>query len=267
MKKYQTSKIKSIKKLDEKYDRYDLTVGETSNFFANGILIHNTSAVFSRVLCYQQKNWWQKLLGISHERLEKEYRNIYSSRTVIKTRRDGKFTDDVWGVWARELFNKSKVEDGYTVYAEIAGYISHSKMVQKNYDYGFKPNENGLLVYRITHVDENGNVRELSFKEIQEYCAKHDLKIVPVYYQGKAKDLFPEIGVNDEWNKNFLARLSETYLEGDCEFCKNKVPSEGIVIRNESNERKPALKLKSFRFTLKESEARDKGESNMEEES
>ena len=36
------TKIKSIKKISRK-DRYDLTVPKNSNFFANGVLIHNTS--------------------------------------------------------------------------------------------------------------------------------------------------------------------------------------------------------------------------------
>ena len=40
-------KIKSIKKLPYKLDRYDLTINSTHNFFANGILIHNTSAIFA----------------------------------------------------------------------------------------------------------------------------------------------------------------------------------------------------------------------------
>jgi len=267
MKKYQTSKIKSIKKLDEKYDRYDLTVGETSNFFANGILIHNTSAVFSRVLCYQQKNWLQKLLGISNNRLAKEYRNIYSSRSVIKNRRDGKYTDDLWGKWARELFENCSLQDGVSVYGEIVGYVNHSKMVQKGYDYSCKPDENKLYVYRITHTDENGNVREYSFNEIRDYCDFQDLETVPIFYQGKAKDLFPNIAIDDEWRKNFLHSLSEKYLEKNCQFCKTKVPAEGIVLRIESKDKKPALKLKSFRFKEKESKERDSGESNIEEES
>lgn len=45
----QTVKIKKITKLKEVYDRYDLTVSATHNFFANGILIHNTSGRFANV--------------------------------------------------------------------------------------------------------------------------------------------------------------------------------------------------------------------------
>ena len=43
-------KIKSIKKLDKVYDRYDLTICSTNNFYANDILIHNTSHVIGNVL-------------------------------------------------------------------------------------------------------------------------------------------------------------------------------------------------------------------------
>ena len=45
----QQIKIKSITKIP-RTDRYDLTVSATNNFFANGVLIHNTSAVFSNIL-------------------------------------------------------------------------------------------------------------------------------------------------------------------------------------------------------------------------
>jgi hypothetical protein len=198
--------------------------------------------------------------------LEKEYRNIYNSRSVIKNRRDGKYTEDVWGEWAEKLFSGWKIEDQISMFGELVGFLSHSKQIQRGYDYGCDPGTNDFWVYRMTKTDEYGKVKELSFKEIQEYCSQHDLKTVPVFYQGIAKDLFPEIPVDDEWRKNFLSKLSEKYLEGDCQFCKNKVPAEGIVLRIESNEKKPALKLKSFRFKEKESGERDNGEVNMEEE-
>lgn len=226
---------------------------------------HGTSAIYSRVLCHKRKTLWRKLLPSRNE-IIKEYRNIYSSRSIIKNRENGEYTADVWGKWAREVFDNNKVEDGMTIFCELIGYVSHSKMIQKSYDYGFPVNENGMVVYRMTNTDSDGNVRELSFAEIQEYCRKHDLKTVPVLYQGIAMELFPEILVDNDWKINFLHKLSETYLEKDCQYCNNKVPSEGIVLRVESNNNKPALKLKSFRFTLKESESRDKGESDIEAE-
>ena len=56
----QKLKIIGIKKIPKR-DRYDLTINSTHNFFANGILIHNTSGIFSYVLCKQQLNWKQKI--------------------------------------------------------------------------------------------------------------------------------------------------------------------------------------------------------------
>ena len=57
----QEIKIKSIKKINKK-DRYDLTVSTTNNFFANNILIHNTSAVFANIPTLRPLKWWEKML-------------------------------------------------------------------------------------------------------------------------------------------------------------------------------------------------------------
>jgi len=70
-------KIKKIRKLP-KGDRYDLTVPETSNFFANGILIHNTSQRTGYVK-YDNRSWWQRLL-----RFEPSYQIVTGTRNVVK---------------------------------------------------------------------------------------------------------------------------------------------------------------------------------------
>jgi hypothetical protein len=139
-------------------------------------------------------------------------------------------------------------------------------MIQKNYCYGYSPGTNGMHVYRITRTDTAGNVYEYSFKEIIEFCEEYGFKTTPVLYQGVAKDLFPELIIDESWNKEFLKKLSEKYLEGDCQFCKAKVPAEGVVLKIESRENRPVFKHKSFRFKTKESSERDSGESNLEEE-
>ena len=83
----ETVKIKSIKKLPNKLDRYDLTINSTHNFFANGILIHNTSAIFANILTNVPTNWfkrmWRKYVMHTDE-YDKKYNLVYSSRTVIK---------------------------------------------------------------------------------------------------------------------------------------------------------------------------------------
>jgi hypothetical protein len=227
---------------------------------------HGTSAVFSNILCYRRRKWWEKLLGLSVKRLSKEYKLIYSSRRVIKNRRDGKYTEDPWGEWADYVESKN-IPEGVSLYAEIVGYVNHEKMIQKKYCYGYSPRTNGLHIYRITRVSPNGVVYEYSFNEIIEFCEEYGFKTTPVLYQGIAKDLFPDLIVDENWNKEFLKKVSEKYLEKNCQFCKAKVPAEGVVLKIESKIGRPVFKHKSFAFKTKESAERDAGETNIEEES
>ena len=97
----QIVKIKSIKRIPTT-DRYDLTVNTTHNFFANGILIHNTSGISAYVLCKQPLTWKQKITRwLTGEEFNK-YDYLYSSRTVIKNQyynknvSNGFYGVDVW---------------------------------------------------------------------------------------------------------------------------------------------------------------------------
>jgi len=49
-------KIKSIKKINEEQDRFDLSVQNNHNYFVNGMLVHNSNAAF----CYDGERLWVK---------------------------------------------------------------------------------------------------------------------------------------------------------------------------------------------------------------
>lgn len=226
---------------------------------------HGTSAIYSNILCKPQLNMLQKTLRLLGKKYpEQEYRFIYSSRSIIKNRKDGKYTEDVWGKWASKL--EGKIPEGYTVYGEIVGYASPMKHVQKGYDYGAELGESDFYVYRVTKVDADGKLYELDWNEIFEFCNTHDLDNVPVYYQGFAENLF-DIKVDDEWRQNFLSVLKEKYLDKTCEFCNTGVINEGIVIKVNNKPSRPVYKFKSPKFLEQETNQRDAGEANMEEES
>jgi len=227
--------------------------------------LHGTSAIYSNVLCKRPFNPFRTIANKFGANIpEVEYKFVYSSRSVLKNRRDGKFTDDVWGTIASEL--RDDIPEGYNVYGEIVGY-SGGKTIQKGYDYGVPVGECEFRVYRITYNLSDGKARELEWYEIEEFCIEHGLKTVPVYYNGLAKYLFMDIPVDDNWRDNFLSKLKETYLDKTCELCTTGVVNEGIVLRIESGEHKTALKFKSPTFVLKESAARDNNEEDMEENS
>lgn len=205
-------KIKNIKKLDKVYDRYDLTVGSTNNFFANGMLIHNTSAIFSNILVKNpirfnivqkmfNKHFHKKIKAL-HKAIKskpynkgkyleelnfykkrkpktfiEKYDNIYSSRSVIKNEYIN--TDVTSGYYSTDIWGEYNkilapyVEKGMSLYGEIVGYLTGSQsMIQKKYDYGCNEGENFFMPYRIVTKNENGVKKEWSITEIEKWTKK-----------------------------------------------------------------------------------------------
>jgi len=252
---------------------------------------HGTSAVFSNLLVNKELTWKEKLakwLGI--DVISTYYDNLYSSRSVIKNQYINKeatagfYNEDIWKVVDDEV--KSKIEPGISLYGEIVGFLPSGKHIQKGYDYGcnsesfmtLKP-EHKFLVYRITYTKPDGSVIEFSWQQIKDYCKKYELETVKELYFGTAKNLqvifittlesqleaVERIDNLDYWRNRLFMYLQEVYLEKDCKWCVNKVPSEGIVVRRDGLETYSAYKLKAKRFLERETKELDKGEENIED--
>lgn len=288
----QKLKIVAIKKIPKR-DRYDLTVGTTKNFFANGILIHNTSVIASRVLCKTPRTRSEKLLSKIYNLIKgrkhiydtsdyiAEYDYVYSSRSVIKNANinPGKKHDfygvDVWKYAFDYL--KPHLIKGMTIYAEIVGFLPNGQYIQKKYDYGCRQPRHPddyrqgtnykVLVYRITLTNEDGIVHEFSPREVQIWCKNNELTPVTEFYYGKAKDLYPDLDETNHWNENFIERLADDknfYMEMLSPDCHNKVPHEGIVIKVDDMKSR-AWKLKCFSFLDNSQKMLDKGIANIED--
>ena len=229
--------------------------------------LHGTSAIYSMPKVKKNRTLWDRIkYEVGYDIPDYEYKLVYASRSTIKNRKDGTYTDDVWGEHAPAM--GEILFGGVTVYGEIVGYTPTGKCIQKGYDYGCKPMENKFLVYRITFKDgDEYEQEEVSWEGIEEFCEVFGLEHVPVYYKGRACDLFSQLHPNEEWNGEFLELLKDKFLDKPDEICKNDVVREGVVLRNESSDIKPAFKFKSPEFVLKETASRDKGEVDMEEQS
>lgn len=276
-------KIKKITKLKNKLDRYDLTVPQNSNFFANGVLIHNTSAIFANILCNRKLSTWEKIKKFFGFKVqETEYGNVYSSRSVIKNQyinpnADSYYKVDVWGVVNEAI--SPYIEDGFTVYGEIVGYVPGSdKMIQKNHDYGCKRGEWKFMPYRITYTDELGNKSEFELYEVDEWTRNlvtdhpdiaDKIMFLDIVYSGKLMDLYPDIPVETHWHADVLARMKtdkdKFLMEEDEPMCKNKVPREGIVIRKANDIYARAWKLKCQKHYARECKENDEGIVNIED--
>lgn len=171
--------------------------------------------------------------------------------------------NDVWYTTSQEL--KSIIPNGFTLYYEIVGYSGFTKEIQKGYNYGCEHGKKRIKVYRITQVKEDGKTYELSFGQIKDFCNKFGIEHVEEFYYGKAKDLFPDLKIDENWNNLFLERLIQSFnMEKMCKFNNEKVPAEGLVLRVDNLFEFKAFKLKSYKFLCLETKNLDNGEDDIE---
>jgi len=235
--------------------------------------LHGCAHTSGNILCNKKlsiKDKIAKFLGVNI--ITTEYDNIYSSRKVIKnqyiyeTENKSYYPDDIWKEANNDL--KHRISKGLTIYGEIVGYLPSGGGIQGKYDYGCKPKEHQVYVYRITHTDVEGNVFEYSSLQVRDFCLINKIKSVPIHYHGTVEKFLIQnkIDICIGWRDKFVDTLIELYLEKNCSICKNKkMPNEGIVVRIEGLDIQ-AYKLKSFRFNLKESKNLDKGVVDLEAE-
>lgn len=252
------------------------------------VKMHGTSFICANVLTktplrfFRLRRWVNRLFGRELIReARQEYGMVVSSRKVIKNEwndqcehPEGFYGHDIWTEYGNIIY--PYLDRGLTVYGEIFGYLPGGKMIQKDYDYGCKPDQNFLMVYRATqHTDEG--LRELSIDEVIQLTevitermkdADDDsrLRIFNIQnvrlWQGTVAELIGEGGDM----RDFPDRLAEVCkIEADEPLCSgHSVPREGVVVRIEGDEVPEAFKLKSMRFLEREKKAIDQGDVDME---
>ena len=145
------------------------------------VKIHGTSICIGNVLVKKPKEFKNKLVNKIHSMLplkwqiiEQDYDVVYSSRTVIKNedlnpnKGVGYYSSDVWGEYGKML--KPYIPRDMEIFGEIFGYeTGTSRMIQKGYDYGCKPGENKMMIYRIRNKNADGTHKEWNMQEVCEW--------------------------------------------------------------------------------------------------
>lgn len=271
-------KIKSIKKLDKKNDRYDLTINSTNNFFANGILIHNTSQRTGNVLVEKPIPKWKtlisKIIGIKPSiKSTKNYQTWIGTRRVVLGER-GKgtgFHPDELRVKAAEPF-LNNLHKGETVFYEILGYELNEKPImgtvsnrkfgdkkfekefikrygeQTTYSYGCKVGEMRIQVYRITMTNEDGVTIDLPWNDVVKRCSElgvEPVTLLDTFYYEKERD-----------DEKLIKRVNEL-VEGASTLDPKHI-REGVCIRSDNSLLDVfVVKHKSETFKILESIVKD----------
>lgn len=230
---------------------------------------HGTSAIVGNVLCKKKLSLTDKVARFFGANVyEEEYDYLFSSRRVIKNdeNKDDKvhyYSEDIW-TYVGEQF-RDRLHKGETVYMEIVGYTPSGEEIQKKYDYGCKQGEHKVFIYRITQTNVDGIATELPWHQVKQRSKEIGFDVTPEIFYGRAGDLFG-IDENTHWNQNFLQKMYENYVyDQRSQFCMNKVPEEGVVVRVERGDGIENFKLKAFSFLQHETKMLDKGEQDLEE--
>lgn len=227
--------------------------------------LHGQNFVASNVLTRPILSWKDKVgkfFGVNV--VDSNYQFVYSSRSVVKSGRDGSIGNDQWGVHAKDLENK--LPPGITVIGELVGFGPSGNALQKSYDYGCEPLTSKLKIFRITYTDRIGQLTEFGWLDIVRFCETYNIETVPCHFFGRAGDLFYKLSEkHDDWSDRFMKMVTEKYLDKKCSICKNDVWNEGVVISIEDKINRPVFKHKSFNFLSAESKDRDAGVEENEE--
>lgn len=218
---------------------------------------HGTSVRIFNTITNRKLTWLEKLakkIGVKVQ--ETEYAPVYGSRRVIKNDVNagtGYFEHDIWSEHGKRL--DGLIPAGYAVYGEIVGWTKDGKPIQPNYTYGYPEGESELFVYRVAHVNPQGILTDLSWDQVEEFCADRGIKTVPVVWRGIAS----QFNVNDWMDK----RYRDSGLLSCLPLSGAKTVDEGVVIRKEGLTPE-LLKAKSPIFLQHETKQLDKGEVDLE---
>ncbi|MGL5692283.1 MAG: hypothetical protein ACRDD8_15900 [Bacteroidales bacterium] len=249
-----------------KHAVYSIPKGALLNFHAK---VHGTSFRVGKHLVQQELSFGKKLVNKVFNR---EVFPTYDFDFVVGTRRVVLKDNKQAGFHGSEQFRydilerlKPFLENGMTVYGEIAGYVNdnpimgrHNVGILKNkeftkkygkemvYSYGCEKGQYRFHIYRISHV-VNGREIDMSARQIESFC--------------ESKGLLSHLNIHEpmiyDGNQEELVKLVDKLTERPEVLCEDYIDpthvSEGIIIRVDMGTDVPKFfKSKSFPFKVME---------------
>lgn len=233
--------------------------------------LHGTSGRVGFVRDVLPQTWLQRFF-----KMAPKYHWVFMSgtRNVITSdeNRDTAFHCADMRDAADKLF-EGKLHKGETVYFELVGYEPTGKPImdlhamekldknerltyQNNqyananqivYNYGKRPGEMDVYVYRIAMRNEDGHSVDYSWEDLKQRCAELNVKHVPEL------EIIPEYdGKGRELQKYILEKY-----DSQPDFIDPSHPLEGICLRVESGLNPKIYKNKTYQFKYLEGIAKD----------
>ena len=222
-------KIKKIKKINNNSDRYDLELNGTKNFFANGILVHNTKLqLFLKPTAKGKglENWIVSYKGQILYSEEFEHNTIEQSKTSIGSSQFRFIFDTLKEV------NTDDLPKGYQFFCEylikkptlMSNYVDLYKMILLSYGKSNCKEVNGRL-----HCDNN----EFTYDEKRPLYAKIlNAEIPPVVFSGK---LYPFENLLEGLKSDEIKSVIEENLNKNLNTLEDKLEDKKEYLENVLN--------------------------------
>lgn len=178
----ETVKQSKIKKLNK--TKYDIET-EDHNYFANGILVHNSSSKCGYVK-RPSKGWKNSLICKLSGDFEFCYRSMNSQlqrtegvwdaiKAALGFKWKGYYKTNVYAEMVEKYDLKNKIPMGYELAYEIYG-----GGIQKGYTYGCKDDEHKITVYGVLY-----NGKNVKFRDATSFCEYIGVPYVPILEVGE----------------------------------------------------------------------------------
>ena len=268
------------KHVDTEQFRYGLATIPVGSIIYITEKLHGTSFRMGRVLeevPVQQGRFKTWLLALAQKAPQptKEYRYLHGTRNVILADRNavGYYEDEAFR-W--QHFDKLEgwLHPGECVYGEIVGWVNEDSPIMPDHDvgkmrdikaeygnkisykYGCPAGTSQLYVYRITKVDEEGNVVDLPWPQVNARSIQLGLPGLPYMEHDISGPVYEPIVYDGDAQK--LQDLVASFLEGPSALDLSHI-GEGVVLRIETPDgRTYFLKEKSYTFKVLEGIIKDK---------
>jgi hypothetical protein len=244
---------------------------ETANFFRNRDVIsgsrlvvvtqklHGTSIRIGNTIVKRKLSLRERVaarLGVKVQRTE--FSNVYGSRTVIKDvnnpYQEHYYNTDIWSEEGKKL--DGLLPENYIVYGELVGWTKNGEPIQKNFTYQIPEGTCELYVYRISFINAQGRMTDLSWDQLKEFCCDLGLRYVPELWRGPLDNLVVE---------DFLDRKFHEETNLGLPLAKGSPCDEGVCIRADGLT-PYILKAKSPAFLRHETKMFDQEVLDIEEE-
>ena len=269
--------VKAFKRVDEKMLPEHI---ETDQWLRNEGLVedgdmmvvtqklHGTSVRLANTIVKRKLTLLERIAKrLGAKVAETEFDYIAGSRKVIKdpksTTQDHFYSTDLWTKKLKEV--QDLIPRNFILYGEMVGFTEGGTPIQKGHTYEAAPGESDLYVYRVAMVNDQGQLYDLSWDQVVQFCLARGLRYTPELWRGLKIDF----ELSDFEEKNFHAvesadrnmRRFGEYVEMPVKLSEGGAGAdEGIVIRVDRGQPVPLLlKFKNPSHYLYETEVLDSG--------